>query len=220
MKTLLTPIRRLLRTPVFSLTAVLTLGVGLAALLATFVLIQSVVLRPLPYEQPDSLVRLLAFDPEESQAEWLTWAEVQALYEEGGTLEEVAASTVFPGSVRIDDRNHRVQRAYVSDNYFRMLGVEPLQGRLFQQEAEGLISHRLWQQRFGERADVVGSTFEIDGGVFTVAGVLPQTVYTHDHGGAPPISGSPSFSIVRSTIPTFASTPPSGAFAPIPPQPP
>ncbi|HXV60211.1 MAG TPA: ABC transporter permease, partial [Vicinamibacteria bacterium] len=187
MKHVVVAIRRIVNTKAFSVVVVLTLALGVGAVTAAFTLVESVLLRPLPYDAPESLVRVLAFDRDEGQAEWLSWAEATGLRTESAALEGVAVSTVFPATLRTDEGSERLERAFVSDNYFPLLGVEPVVGSLFLEgeERQVLISRRLWRQRWSGSLDVLGRTLELDGGLYTVTGVLPDTVYTHDLGSTP-----------------------------------
>ncbi|HSF17013.1 MAG TPA: ABC transporter permease [Vicinamibacteria bacterium] len=187
MKQVVVAFRRIVNTPAFSAVVVLTLALGIGAVTAAFTLVESVLLRPLPYDSPDSLVRVLAFNRKEGQVEWLSWAEAIALHAESSSLQGVAVSTVFPATLRTDEGSERLERAFVSYNYFPLLGVEPVLGSLFLEgeERQVLVSRRLWLQRWSGSVDVLGRTLELDGELYTITGVLPETVYTHDLGSAP-----------------------------------
>ena len=187
MKDLTIAFRRLLKTKAFAALTVSTLALGLGAVTAAFTLVDSVLLRPLPYEDPESLVRILAFDRKEAQLEWLSWAEATGLARESQAFEDVAVSTVFPATLRTEEGAVRVERAFVSFNYFGLLGVTPEVGSLFLEgdERQVLLSRGLWLKHWSGRSHVIGEALELDGEIYTVTGVLPDAVYTHDLGSAP-----------------------------------
>jgi predicted permease len=179
--------RRLLKTKAFTALTVSTLALGLGASIGAFTLVDSVLLRPLPYRDPEGLVRILAFDRGEAQLEWLSWAEATGLSRESQALEDVAITTVFPATLRAREGAVRVERAFVSFNYFELLGVEPEAGSLFLEgdERQVLLSRGLRRKHWPDRPGIIGEAVELDGELYTVAGVLPDTVYTHDLGSSP-----------------------------------
>ncbi len=179
-------LRRLLKTKAFTALTLLTLALGLGAVIAAFTLVDSVLLRPLPYEDPENLVRILAFDRKQSQLEWLSWAEATGLHRESRAFEDVAVSTAFPTTLRTEDGAVRLERAFISFNYFGLLGVEPELGSLFLEgdERQALLSRSLWLKHWSGRPEVIGEAVELDGELYTVVGVLPEPVYTHDLGSS------------------------------------
>jgi len=173
--------RVLARAPGFSLVVVLTLALGIGLNTAIFSVTNAVLLRPLPFHDPDRLAVL-----------WETWLDqgVNTMFasppnyadwrERSRAFQEIAAFSPASFFLRSDEETIQVQGAQVSANLFRTLGVSPLLGRGFDEaeDAPGaprvaVISHALWQARFGGAADAVGSSIALDDGRYTVVGVMP-----------------------------------------------
>ena len=175
--------RMMLRNPVFTLIAVVTLALGIGANTAIFSVVDAVLLRPLPYPQPDRLVFL-----------WSTWNS-QGVPWGGSALPDYhewrdrSKSFDGLGAYYYGDFNlaadgaspERIQGAYVTANLFPVLQISPALGRHFTSEEEVfgkhrviLLSNSLWQRRFGGSADFVGREIRIGGENFTVAGVMPR----------------------------------------------
>ena len=168
-----------LRRPVFTLLVVLTLGVGIGANSAMFSIVNSVLLQPLPYERADELVYVYGEFRGGNQAsisppDFLDYRERQTVFS------SFAARTVF-GSAVISggDQPERVPRSIATANFFATLGVQPILGRTFRPDEEQgdhdvvIISNGLWQRRFGQHAEIVGTKIVIDGRPRTIVGVLP-----------------------------------------------
>ena len=172
-------LRSSLRGPAFAILVVLTLGAGIGANSAMFSIVNSVLLQPLPYERSEELVYLYGAFRGGNQAsisppDFLDYRERQTVFS------SLAARTVF-GSAVIGggDRPERVPASIATANFFSTLGVQPILGRAFRSgEEQGahdvvIISHALWQQRFGESPGVLGTSVSIDGRPDIVVGVLP-----------------------------------------------
>ena len=175
-------LRSSLRRPAFSILVVLTLGVGVGANSAMFSIVNSVLIQPLPYERSEELVYIFGAFKGGDQAsisppDFLDYRERQTLFS------SLAARTVF-GSAVISgrDRPERVPASIATANFFSTLGVQPFLGRAFRADEEqgahdvAIISHGLWQQRFGENPSVVGTSVTIDGRPHIIVGVLPPLV--------------------------------------------
>jgi putative ABC transport system permease protein len=164
--------RSLMRAPGFVVVALLTLGLGIGANTAVFSVVNSVLVRPLPY--PES-ARLAA-------AGYLLTGEYLVLRERANTFEEVALYVPTVGfNLSGTAEPERVTGAYVSPNLFATLGVAPELGRPFAAEearpgAAGVVvlSHSLWRQRFAADPDLIGTDLLIDGEPLTVVGVMPR----------------------------------------------
>ena len=175
-------LRSSLRRPAFSILVVLTLGVGIGANSAMFSIVNSVLIQPLPYERSEELVYIFgAFKGGEqasiSPADFLDYRERQTLFS------SLAARTVFGTAVISGgDRPERVPASIATANFFSTLGIQPFLGRAFRADEEqgthevAIISHELWQQRFGAAPSVVGSSVTIDGRPHIIVGVLPPLV--------------------------------------------
>jgi putative ABC transport system permease protein len=168
-----------LRRPVFTLLVVLTLGVGIGANSAMFSIVNSVLLQPLPYERAEELVYVYGAFRGGNQAsisppDFLDYRERQTVFS------SFAARTIF-GSAVISggDRPERVPRSIATANFLATLGIQPILGRTFRPDEEHgnhdvvIISSGLWQQRFGQSPDVLGTSITIDGRPRTIVGVLP-----------------------------------------------
>jgi putative ABC transport system permease protein len=173
-------VRSLGRNPGFTLAAVFTLAMGVGASAALFSVIDAVLVRPLPYAKPDRRVmvwsRWLGFDKT-----WVGEAELVDYRERVPSFKQVAAWDGGQANLAGDGEPVRVGLAFVTPNTFSTLGVEPLVGRSFRED-EGLppvaahvvvISHGLWQRRYGGDPTVVGRSIRVDGASKLVVGIMP-----------------------------------------------
>jgi putative ABC transport system permease protein len=171
-------VRQLIRSPGFTAVAVLTLGLGIGANTAIFSVVNTVLLRPLPYPEPSRLVSVTERRPNGapgsvSYQNFLDWRK-------DGALESMALFRTQSFNVGGADRPERVAGALVSAEYFRALGLSPAAGRYFLEGEDtpgrdrlAVISHGLWQRRFGGDPAVVGRGLTVDGRELTVVGVAP-----------------------------------------------
>jgi putative ABC transport system permease protein len=176
-------IRSLIRSPSFTITAVLALGLGIGSTAGVFSLLEGVVLRPLPFfREPGRLVSIWDTNRDKGlNHEGLspvTFNDYRALT----SVFEDAAAWWRPQLNLADETGDpiRVSAVEASENLFRVLGVQPAVGRgftvhpdLFGPEQEALISHRLWQTRFGGDRAVVGRRIRLNGFTYTIIGVMP-----------------------------------------------
>ncbi|MGH9848800.1 MAG: ABC transporter permease, partial [Blastocatellia bacterium] len=172
--------RMLLKQPGFTLIAVLTLALGIGANTAIFSVVNAALLRRLPYDAT-RMVAVNSFNPQKEQragvvapADFLDW---QA---QSQTFEHLTAYA--GGGIRLkeSERVESIPGVRVATNFFATFGVQPLLGRTFTNEegfANGppviILSHRLWQQRYGGDPQVVGRTLKTDTGAVQVVGVMP-----------------------------------------------
>ena len=181
-------VRSLAAAPGFTLTATVTIGLGMGATTLIFSVVHGVLLRPLPYADSHRLVNVWNDLVEERQfLPAVHAADFRDYQQMSKTLEEFAAASRsgqvgLQGVLTGDGPPRSVDVSPVTHNFFSMLGVEPLLGRHFTEEEEqfsgpqvAMLSHRLWQQRWGGDPAVVGSTIQLDGRAFTVVGVLPRS---------------------------------------------
>lgn len=174
-------LRRLQQSPGFTLVGVVILALGISGTTTAFSVLDTFLLRPLPYEAPQELVHFFRTDPQ-SGADQLrfSWQFVDALRHEPGLVEAVGAY-VYGGrnlAGGASDPEH-VTVAELSVDMLPLLGVEPELGRRFLPE-EGsrgrdrvaLLGYGVWQSRFGGRPDVVGREITLDGESYTVIGVM------------------------------------------------
>src|ERR1044072_6421254 len=195
--------RTLLRQPGFALMAVLTLALGIGANTAIFSVIDAALLRSLPYREPGRLVHLWetkrSRDFERREASYPDFLDWRAQGTE--VFEGLAAYTGRPVTLTDAGEATRVRGAAVTANFFDLLGVNAVAGRTFVGGEDGLeakrvavISHGLWQRRFGGEHGAVSREVTLDGQAYTVVGVLPadfQFALLGDTGVWPPLPLTP-----------------------------
>jgi putative ABC transport system permease protein len=174
-------IRALRRQPGFALTAVLTLAVGIGANVAIFSAVNGVLLRPLPFAAPGRLIRVWGMHPQighesASLPDFLDWraqsasvARLSALANTGFTLTGAGAPEMIPG-------------AFVTADFFHVLGVAPLAGRGFTAGEDtragahvAVLGEGLWRRRFAGDPAIVGRTIRLNGRAYDVVGVVPAS---------------------------------------------
>ena len=180
-------LRALRRTPGFTAVAIGTLGLGIGATTTIFTVVNGVLLRPMPYLEPDRLAIIWNDLGDGAQS----LPAVSALdfrdYQERSRAFEGFAAASGPGLVRLrgnltgDGDPERVDLSPVTADFFPLLGVAPLLGRNFTAEEEvpngprvAILSYRLWQRRYGGDPGIVGRPVAIDGVEHQVVGVLPE----------------------------------------------
>ncbi len=176
--------RVLIKNPFFTLVAVLTLALGVGANTAIFSVVNAVMLRPLPYHQPERLVSVYRAQPDPAEGSLPTsWAypRFELLRDHSQSFEAVAGYTQSLYNLTGTDEAERLRVEMVSASYFPLLGIEAIAGRTFTVEEDkapgvnlfALLGHSLWQRRFSADAQVIGKTIELDNHPFTIVGVLP-----------------------------------------------
>jgi putative ABC transport system permease protein len=175
-------VRSLLRSPAFTAIAVLTLALGIGANTAIFSVVYSVLLRPLAYADPERLMSVrAAYSATGTQDIPASQPEYHDYLQGVSALEDLAA--VYPISINLTALGapQRIQASVVSDNYFRLLGVAPAIGRDFTPDDDRgqigyvvIISHDLWQKRFGGDPGVIGKTVRLDDDPMTIIGIMPR----------------------------------------------
>src|ERR1019366_9122441 len=170
-------VRGLLRTPGFTLLAILTLALGIGANTAIFSVVNAVLLNPLAYRNPDRLVTLLHYgNAPVAPANYIDWRG------QSRSFESMAAAQYWsPNLTGVDSPEH-LTGLQVSQNMFPLLGVAPLLGRTFLPgedqpggEHEIVLSYRLWQRRLNGDPRWVGKPILLDGRSFTIVGVMPAS---------------------------------------------
>jgi putative ABC transport system permease protein len=175
-------VRSLLRSPAFSAIAALTLALGIGANTAIFSVVYSVLLRPLAYAEPERLISIrAAYSATGAQDIPASQPEYHDYLQGVSALKDLAA--VYPISINLTGLGdpQRIQASVVSDNYFRLLGVAPALGRDFTPDDDRgqigyvvIISHDLWQKRFGGDPGVIGKTVRLDDDPMTIVGIMPR----------------------------------------------
>jgi putative ABC transport system permease protein len=171
--------RTLLKNPGFSLIAIVTLTLGIGANTAIFSVVNALLLRPLPYRQPEQLVKVFRTPPDPAKGMlpsiW-SYPRFEMLRDQNQSFAEVAGFNQSPYNLTGTDAPEQLQMEMVSDGYFPLLGVNTIVGRAFTAEDAGtvaLLGYGLWQRRYGGDPQVVGKTIELDKQAFTIVGVLP-----------------------------------------------
>lgn len=171
-------LRTLLRAPGLSAVVVLSLALGIGVNTAIFSFLGATVFRPLPAVEADVLSVTIN---QRHRRSWASWQEYRDVSERLSTLAEITAQSIRPVAIEDGARTERVWSELVSGNFFSAFGVRPALGRFFRPEeaaAPGsapvaVISHGLWQSRFGGSPDVLGRTIPLNGVAFTIVGVTP-----------------------------------------------
>jgi predicted permease len=175
-------LRTLLRAPVFTAVAAITLALGIGATTAMFTLVDGILLRPLPYPGAGRLVRVIQAYPEKGLDTWGLTQENLAMYRNRATdFEAFAGYRTASMTIRTDRGAERVSSALVTEPFFRAIGVEPALGRGFtaDEDAPGrnnvaVLSYGLWQSRFSGNRNVLGGTIDLDGQLVRIVGVMPR----------------------------------------------
>jgi putative ABC transport system permease protein len=173
-------LRRLSNTPGFTVTVVLTLALGIGATTAIFSLVEGVLLRPLPFNDPDRLV--LVGDHLGGNTRLGITAREIALYQSmPGAFSSVGAFTGAQFELSGDARPEEVEAARMTAGVFSTLGVPPLLGRIFTEQEDSahqplaVISYALWMNRFHRDPNVLGKSIDLDRSSYTVIGVMPRS---------------------------------------------
>ncbi|HKP86351.1 MAG TPA: ABC transporter permease [Blastocatellia bacterium] len=175
-------IRTLTARPGFTVVAALTLALGIGANTAIFTAVDRALLRPFPYKNQDALVHLRETVPQQdfgeheaSYPDYLDWRERNNVFEDMAGYSH--------GSLTLTGRGEpeRIEAGRVTASFFPLLGVEPSLGRAFLAEEDpasaervAILSHGLWQRRFGSDPNIINQTITLNGASFTVVGVLPR----------------------------------------------
>jgi putative ABC transport system permease protein len=174
-------LRMLLKNPGFTVVAVIALALGIGANSAIFSVVNTVLLRPLPYQDPDRLVMVWEDNTKggyprdtPAAANYIDWRDQNQVFEGMAAVADMSFNLTGTGEPeRIDGRR-------VSANLFPLLGVQPQIGRAFLPEEDQpggnrvvVMSHGLWQRRFGSDANITSKSLTLNGESYTVVGVMP-----------------------------------------------
>ena len=179
-------LRSFLRTPGFTTVAVLTLAVGIGANTAIFSAVNAMLLRPLPFKEPDRLMRVnltiprRGDNPPRDDAPW-SYPKFVVFKKNQQIFEDLTLWYATQGTVRVGTDAERTYYEAADGRYLPTLGVRPSIGRNFTAEedekpggvAVALLSDAFWQRRFNADSSVLGRSFTLDGAPFTIVGVLP-----------------------------------------------
>ncbi|MCP9495921.1 MAG: ABC transporter permease [Pyrinomonadaceae bacterium MAG19_C2-C3] len=173
-------LRMLVKNPGFTVVAVIALALGIGANSAIFSVVNTVLLRPLPYKDPDRLVMVWEDNTRSgfprdtpAAANYVDWRDQNQVFEGMAAIADQSFNLTGIGEPE------RIEGKRVSANLFPLLGVEPQLGRAFLPEEDQpgggrvvLLSHGLWQRRFGSDANITGKPLSLNGEIYTVVGVM------------------------------------------------
>lgn len=177
-------LRSLVRNPGFTVVAVLTLGLGLGATSAILTVINGVLLSALPYEDADRLVEIESTLHQEAQVETaqVSYADYLDFQARNKVFAEVAVYALQTFNLVAEGGPEVIRGELASASYFHLLGVQPVVGRGFLPEEDEVpgerpvvvVSHDLWQRRFGQDPALIGSHLQLSGLSYEVVGVMPR----------------------------------------------
>jgi predicted permease len=173
-------LRMLLKSPGFTMVAVMTLALGIGANVATFSVVYAVLLRPLPFPHPDQLVRV--FDdlrgPNEQDV-GMSAPELWDLQDRSGVFEDISAVAPSSSAVAGGERTVRAESLVTSPDYFALLGAKPQLGRVYtaQDGVPGflepvVISDGFWRRNYGSDPNIIGRKMRLDSDMYTIVGVM------------------------------------------------
>ncbi|MGH9843323.1 MAG: ABC transporter permease, partial [Blastocatellia bacterium] len=174
--------RMLVKNPGFTLIAVLTLALGIGANSTIFSLVNALLLRPLPIERPEQLAAVFTSDYSSGDFGASSYPDYVDFRDRNEAFSGLVAYQPRPFSLSVEGVNERAFGEVVSGNYFSVLGVKPVLGRGFLPEEDRtpgahpvvVISHKLWQRRFGGDPAIIGRGLKLNGHPFTIVGVAAQ----------------------------------------------
>jgi putative ABC transport system permease protein len=173
--------RMLLKTPGFTLVAILTLALGIGANIAAFSIVDGVLLRPLPFNHSEQLVRV--FDDLRSSNAKDVGMSVPQFWDyrdRAGIFQDIAVIWPIPANLTEVERPERIEVLATSANYFTMLGAQPALGRVFTQKDDVpgfinavVLSDGFWHREFGGDPKAIGKSIRLDGDLYQIFGVMP-----------------------------------------------
>ena len=176
-------IRQLRKSPGFALTTILTLALGIGATTAIFSLINTVLLRPLPFPEPDRVMSVLELQTSEGKAgvpESLSYPDFFDWRSRNHSFEALASFHPDDRALTGSGIAQHLESQTVSSEFFRVLEVNPILGRSFVADDEkpgthvAVLSHETWQSIFGADPNIVGRAITLDGKNYSVVGVMPK----------------------------------------------
>src|SRR3984885_14570399 len=173
--------RMLLKTPGFTVVAILTLALGIGANIAAFSIVDGVLLRPLPFTHSEQLVR--AFDDLRSSNTKDVGMSVPQFWDyrdRAGIFQDLSVIWPIPANLTDVERPERIEVLATSSNYFTMLGAQAALGRVFTQKDEVpgfvnavVLSDGFWHRQYGANPKVIGKSLRLDGDMYEIIGVMP-----------------------------------------------
>lgn len=178
-------LRQLRRNPTFSAIAIATLTLGIGGITAVFSACDAVLIRPMPYADADRLVMIwddmgksdITSRHNPAPAEWIEWRRLNTVFS------DLASSQPGDATLSGDGEPEQVPARKVTWNFWSVLGVQPMAGRVFTEDEDNkgshvvVISHGLWQRRFGASPDIIGRKISMNDMPYEVIGVMPRRFY-------------------------------------------
>jgi putative ABC transport system permease protein len=187
--------RMLLKNRGITLIIVITLALGIGANTAIFSIVDAVLLRPLPFPEPDRLVVVWNTAPQYGYSQFpIAYGTVIDISEQNRVFEQLGAWNIFDNNLNLSggDEPEQIPGAHVTSSLFTVLGVKPILGRTFLPEDEKadrppvvVVSEGLWKQRFGSDPSLIGKQLKLDTKSYTVIGVMPASFTFPATGKAP-----------------------------------
>lgn len=176
-------LRRLVKSPVFTLVAALSLGLGIGANSAVFSIVNAVLFRTFPADNPETLVDVFMSDDGGFKYATMSYLDFTDLGAQADVFEEVIAARTFFAQAGPTDAPRLVIGELVSGNYFPVLGTDPAAGRMFGKDDDlrpgehqvAVLGHAFWQEAYGGSMSVVGSEVRVNQRPYTVIGVAPES---------------------------------------------
>ena len=178
-------LRQVRRNPGFAGVAIATLALGIGGITAMFSAFDAVLIRPLPYAEPDRLVMIwdalaktdVTSKGNSTPAEWIEWRRLNTVFT------DLAASQAGDATLSGDGDPEQVPSRTVTWTFWSVLGVRPMLGRVFTDDEDlksvrvVVISHGLWQRRYGGASDIIGRKISLNDEAYEVIGVMPRNFY-------------------------------------------
>ena len=183
-------LRSLAKTPGFTATAIVVLAVGIGANTAIFSVVNTILLKPLSYPEPESLVQLMNVDPQGTDAaasvpKLNIWRQQTSIFQHVAGYDEGGAGLNLTGG----DNPEQVQGVHVTADFFPLFGAPVLAGRTFTAAEDSpngghvvVLSYGLWKRRFGGNPNIVGTSIQLDGQPFVAVGVIGRNFVTESGG--------------------------------------
>ncbi len=178
-------LRQVRRNPLFSGLAIATLALGIGGITAMFSVFDTVLIRPMPYASAERLVMIwdemsnsdVTAKHMPTPAEWIEWCRLKTVFT------DLASSEPGDATLSGDGEPEQVPARKVTSNLWSVLGAQPMLGRVFTEDEDNqgvrvvVISHRLWQRRFGGSPGIIGRKISVNDDAYEVIGVMPRGFY-------------------------------------------
>ncbi|MBD0373379.1 MAG: ABC transporter permease [Pyrinomonadaceae bacterium] len=173
--------RMLMKTPGFTLIAIITMMLGIGANTTIFSVVNAILLRPLPVAQPERLVNLHATSPDGSSFHSFSYPDYVDYRDQNAVFDGLTAYTINTYSLTTAGQSERIFGIVTSENFFTVMGIRPTAGRFYTAEDNrtetgepvAVLSHGYWQRRFAGDPLIVGKTLTLNGHAYHVIGIAP-----------------------------------------------